>query len=332
MRQLQASCFGPPQDVLAVVDTDDPPLAAGEVRLACHAVGLNFLDVMLCRGEYPGQQSPPVTPGVEAVGQVVEVAPGVPMMVGQTVLACPTMPAGALGERVAVSAALTVPVPPGGDSVQLAALPVTYQTAWFALRRARLAEGDTVLVHGGAGGVGTAVTQLATAWGARVIATAGGADKVSVCLKQGAAAAIDYLTDDFTRAVAEFTNGRGVDVVIDPVGGAVFSRSLGCLALEGRIVPVGAAGGRPQPVDPLALSAANVSVVGLSWGSAYPYERPAEVRAAYAELLAMLGSQVRPVIDRVIGLEDVPAALADLEARRTIGKIVVRLEGVCHDR
>jgi NADPH2:quinone reductase len=283
--------------------------------------------VMLCRGMYPGQPQP-VTPGVEVVGQIIEAAPGAAASVGEIVLACPTMPRGALGERVAVSAALTIPVPPGADPVQLAALPVTYQTAWFALRRAALAEGETVLVHAGAGGVGIAVTQLATAWGARVIATAGGPEKVAVCREQGAMAAIDYRADDFVRAVAEITHGRGADVVIDPVGGDVFARSLSCLAFEGRIVPAGAAGGRPVPVDPLALAAANVSVIGLSWGSAYPYQRPAEVRAAYAELFAMLGSQVRPVIDRVIGLEEVPAALADLEARRTIGKIIVQPGGV----
>jgi NADPH:quinone reductase len=327
MRQLQATRFGAPEDVLAVTDAEDAPLADGEVRLACHAVGLNFLDVMLCRGMYPGQPQP-VTPGVEVVGQIVEAAPGAAATVGEIVLACPTMPRGALGERVAVSAALTIPVPPGAYPVQLAALPVTYQTAWFALRRAALAAGETVLVHAGAGGVGIAVTQLATAWGARVIATAGGPEKVAVCREQGAMAAIDYRADDFVRAVAEITHGHGADVVIDPVGGDVFARSLSCLAFEGRIVPAGAAAGRPVPVDPLALAAANVSVIGLSWGSAYPYQRPAEVRAAYAELFAMLGSQVRPVIDRVIGLEEVPAALADLEARRTIGKIIVQPGGV----
>jgi NADPH:quinone reductase len=327
MRQLQARRFGAPQDVLAVTDAEDAPLADDEVRLACHAVGLNFLDVMLCRGEYPGQQQP-VTPGVEVVGQVVEAAPGAAAAEGEIVLACPTLPRGALGERVVVSGALTIPVPPGADPVQLAALPVTYQTAWFALRRAALAEGETVLVHAGAGGVGIAVTQLATAWGARVIATAGGPEKVAVCRAQGAAAAIDYRTDDFVRAVAELTDGRGADVIIDPVGGDVFARSLSCLAFEGRIVPAGAAGGRPVPVDPLALTAANVSIIGLSWGSAYPYQRPAEVRAAYEELFGMLGSQVRPVIDRVVGLAETPAALADLEARRTVGKIIVQPGGV----
>jgi NADPH2:quinone reductase len=324
MRQLQATALGAPQDVLTVADADEPPLAPGEIRIACHAVGLNFLDVTLCRGGYPGQAAPPFTPGVEVAGRVAEVGPGVPFREGDMVLACPAMPRGALGERVVIDASLAVPVPPDADPVQLAALPVTYQTAWFALRRAGLVKGETVLVHAAAGGVGVAVTQLATAWGARVIATAGGEHKLSVCLAQGATAAIDYEKDDFVREVTRLTGGHGADVVIDPVGGDVFARSLDCLAFEGRIVPAGTAGGRPPLVDPIALTGKNVSVVGLSWGSAYPWERPAEVRTAYAELISMLGSHVRPVIDRVVGLADAPVALADLEARRTVGKVVVR--------
>lgn len=327
MRQLQAARLGAPQDVLAVVDADDPPLAPGEIRIACHAVGLNFLDITLCRGGYPGQPEPPLTPGVEVAGQVIEASPGASVNVGDTVLACPAMPRGALGERVVIDSSLAVPVPQDADPVLLAALPVTYQTAWFALRRAGLAAGETVLVHAGAGGVGVAVTQLATAWGARVIATAGGKRKLAVCLEQGATEAIDYQADDFVREVARLTGGRGVNVVIDPVGGDIFTRSLQCLAFEGRIVPAGAAGGRPPLIDPMALTGANVSVVGLSWGSAYPWQRAAEVRAVYAELIRMLGAQVRPIIDRVTGLAEAPAALADLEARRTIGKIVVRPTG-----
>ena len=137
MRQLQAACLGAPQDVLAVVDADDPPLAPGEIRIACHAVGLNFLDITLCRGGYPGQPEPPLTPGVEVAGRVIEAAPGASVDVGDTVLACPALPRGALGERVVIDSSLAVPVPKDADPVLLAALPVTYQTAWFALRRAR---------------------------------------------------------------------------------------------------------------------------------------------------------------------------------------------------
>jgi NADPH2:quinone reductase len=328
MRQLQAVQHGDPREVLALVDVEDPPLRRDEIRIACSAVGLNFLDVMLCRGTYPAQPPPPVTPGVEVAGRVVEAGAEAGFRVGDTVLACPTMPAGALGERVVVKAALAVAVPSDADPLQLAALPVNYQTAWFSLRRAQVTGGETVLVHAGAGGVGIAATQLATAWGARVICTAGGPRKTRLCLEQGADVAIDYTDEDFVARARELTDGRGVDIVLDPVGGEVFGRSLQCLAFEGRIVPIGAAGGLPDPVDPMALTAANVSVVGLSWGSAYPYRRPDEVRAVYGELVGMLGNQVRPVLDRVVDLAGTSDALGDLEARRTIGKIVVRPEGV----
>jgi NADPH2:quinone reductase len=326
MRQLQAAGFGAPSDVLRVVDVADPELGPGEVRLAGRTVGLNFLDAMLCRGSYPVRPTPPFTPGVEVVGEIVEVGAEVTdRHVGERVLACPTLPRGALGERVVVDAGLTVVVPPDADAVELAALPVNYQTAWFALRRARVVAGETVLVHAGAGGVGIAAIQLATAWGARAIATAGGPDKVAVCLAQGASEAIDYRADDFGVEVERLTQRRGVDIVIDPVGGSVFARSLACLAFDGRIVPIGTAGGHPDPVDPMAFTATNTSLVGLSWGSAYPQLRPAEVGAAYLDLFAMLGRQVRPVIDRVVALDEVPQALTDLENRATIGKIVVRI-------
>jgi NADPH2:quinone reductase len=324
MLQLQATRHGAPQDVLSVTDAHEPPLGSSDVRVSCEAVGLNFLDVMLCRGTYPQLPAPPYTPGVELVGTVVEVGPAASAVVGQRVLGCPALPRGALGERVVIDELLTVRVPDDADPVELAALPVNYQTAWFALRRAGLAAGDTVLVHAGAGGVGIATIQLAVAWGARVIATAGGTAKTQICLDQGAEVAIDYRNVDFRGAVWDLTSGRGVDVVIDPVGGDVFTRSLEVLALEGSIVPIGSAGGVAAPVDPMALTAANISVVGLSWGSTYPVQRPDAVHAVYRELFGMLGTSVRPVIDRVVGLDEAPGALADLEARRTVGKIVVR--------
>ena len=325
MRQLQAHAFGEPHNVLRVERVSEPTVSAGQVQLACVAVGLNFLDVMLCRGVYPQQPPPPLTPGVEVVGEVIAAAPDVALAVGTRVLACPTLPNGALGDHVVVSANLVTPLPDGVDPVLAAALPVNYQTAWFALRRAQLQPGETVLIHAAAGGVGIAATQLARAWGARVIAVAGGAHKTSVCQSQGADVIIDHHTEDFVRVVEERTGGAGVDVVVDPVGGDVFARSLGCLAFEGRIIAVGSAGGNPPAVDPMALTAANVSLIGLSWGSAYPWQRPSEVQHAYRSLFSMLGNEVRPVVDRVVSLAEAPHALSDLSTRKTVGKIVVRL-------
>lgn len=325
IRRLLAYRHGEPADVLAVAEVpDDPPPGPGQVTVAVHAVGLNFLDVMLCRGTYPVRPEPPMTPGVEVAGRVVAAGPGAEHLSDVDVVACPALPHGALGQTVTLDAALATPLPDGFDPVLAAALPVTYQTAWWALERAGAGAGQTVLVHAGAGGVGIAATQLAVARGARVICTAGGPEKLAVCRDNGAALAVDYRAEDFVTAVRDAAGA--VDVVLDPVGGDVFTRSLSCLDFEGRIVAIGAAGGPPPPVDPMALVAANATLIGLSWGSAYPWRRPERVREVYAELFALCAAgAVRPPVSRTSTLDEAPAALADLAARRTTGKIVVRV-------
>jgi NADPH2:quinone reductase len=322
VKRLVAYGDGEPQDVLAVADVpDDPPPGPGQVIVAVEAVGLNFLDVMLCRGAYPVKPEPPVTPGVEFSGRLLT-GPDA----GRAVIGCPALPRGALGETVTIDADLVVPRPGTLDPVTAAAIPVTYQTAWFSLERARVSTGDTVLVHAGAGGVGVATTQLALARGARVICTAGGPAKTALCRANGAELAIDYHAEDFVKAVGDATGGAGVDIVVDPVGGDVFTRSLDCLAFEGRIVAVGAAAGPPPAVDPMRLVARNATLVGVSWGSAYPWQRPDQVAAAYEALFELyLAGAVRPSINRVEPLNRAPAALADLAAGRSTGKIVVQI-------
>ncbi|GIM97084.1 zinc-binding dehydrogenase [Paractinoplanes toevensis] len=320
IRRLIATEPGGPRDVLRLASLpDDPPPGPGQVRLAVRAVGLNFLDVSLCRGEYPVRPDPPMTPGVEASGRVLDAGPGAEHLVGREVVACPALPHGALGDTVTIDAGLVVERPSDVDPATAAALPVTYQTAWFALDRARLAAGETLLVHAGAGGVGIATIQLAVARGARVVATAGTPAKLAICRAQGAAVAIGY--GEFETVAGE------VDVVVDPVGGDLLSRSLDCLAFEGRLVSVGMAGGPPPPVDPARLIARNADLIGLSWGSRYPWTRPAEVRAAYRELFRRCAAgELRPPISRVVPLAEAPAALADLADRRTTGKIIVRID------
>jgi NADPH2:quinone reductase len=327
IRRLAAYEHGEPADVLSVAELpDDPPPGPGQVTVAVRAVGLNFLDVMLCRGTYPVRPEPPMTPGVEVAGRVVAAGPGAEHLSDVDIVACPALPHGALGDTVTLDAALATPLPAGFDPVVAAALPVTYQTAWWALERAGAGAGQTVLVHAGAGGVGIAATQLAVARGARVIGTAGGAEKLAVCRDNGADLAVDYREEDFVAAVRDATGGTGVDVVLDPVGGDVFTRSLSCLDFEGRVVAIGAAGGPPPPVDPMALAAANATLIGLSWGSAYPWRRPERVRDVYAALFALCATgQVRPPVSRTTTLDEAPAALSDLAARRTTGKIVVRV-------
>lgn len=320
--------FGEPGDVLRVTERPQGALEQGQIRLRSEAVGLNFLDVMMCRGDYPGVRVPPFVPGVEVAGVVIEAAEGSEHPVGAHVLACPALPHGALGDEVVIASSLAVRRPSTVDAVTAAALPVTYQTAWFALDRARLAPGETVLINAGAGGVGIATIQLARSRGLRVIATAGGPEKTAVCLAQGADLAIDYRDADVVDLVRAATGGEGVAAVVDPVGGAMTALSLDCLAFEGRLVAVGTAAG-PSQIDPAALMARNVDVVGLSWGSRYPWERPARVREVYDALFDLVAEgRVRPLIDRVVALDDAGAALDDLAARRTRGKTIVVLDRV----
>lgn len=323
MRRLLAYAHGEPEQVLAVAEVaDDPPPGDGQVQLAVEAVGLNFLDVMLCRGDYPQRPEPPFTPGVEVTGRVVAAGAGAEALLGHDVIACPTLPGGALGETATVSAELVTRRPAELPAVAAVGLPVTYQTAWFALARAGLMAGETVLVHAAAGGVGVAITQLAIACGARVICAAGGPAKTAICRDQGAELVVDYQRGDFAEAVQAATGGRGADIVVDPIGGYVLARSLDCLAFEGRLVAVGA----PPAVDPMRLVAQNATLIGLSWGSAYPWQRPAEVAQAYQELFALhRAGAIRPPVSRVVSLEEAPAALADLAACRTTGKVVVRV-------
>ncbi|HEY5154392.1 MAG TPA: zinc-binding dehydrogenase, partial [Acidimicrobiales bacterium] len=189
--------------------------------------------------------------------------------------------------------------------------------------RAGLRAGESVLVHAGAGGVGSAAIQLAKARGARVIATAGGADKVARCLDLGADAAVDYRAEDFVAATNEFTSGRGADVIYDSVGGDTFDGSRRCVAFEGRIVVVGFAGGRIADAPTNHLLVKNYSVVGLHWGL-YRSRQPALVRTCHDDLVRLHATgAIAPLIGAVRPLRDAPDALADLAARATVGKVVL---------
>ncbi|HEX2173863.1 MAG TPA: NADPH:quinone oxidoreductase family protein, partial [Dehalococcoidia bacterium] len=233
---------------------------------------------------------------------------------------------GALAEQVAVPESVLTPVPDDMDPVDAAALFVTYQTGYLALhRRAQIKSGEVLLVHAGAGGVGSAAIQLGKAAGARVIATAGGPEKVTVCRELGADRAIDYLTEDFVQVVREETDGRGADVIYDPVGGEIFDRSRRCIAWEGRLIVIGFTGGRIAAAPTNHVLLKNYSVVGLYAGE-YTKMNPTVWNEGLAALLRLYESgAIRPLVrDRVPFLE-VPAGLARLAQRQTVGKVVVEV-------
>jgi NADPH2:quinone reductase len=206
-----------------------------------------------------------------------------------------------------------------------AALPITYQTAHVALHhRAQLKSGETVLVHAGAGGVGSAAIQIARAAGARVIATAGGPEKVEVCKDLGAEIAIDYRVENFVEVVKEATEGRGADVTFDPVGGDVFDGSRRCVAFEGRIVVIGFASGRIAEAPTNHVLVKNYSVVGMHWGL-YTRVMPDLIRSTHEDLMRLYDNGgIDPLISETVSFEELPKALNKLGSRSTYGKIITR--------
>lgn len=247
-------------------------------------------------------------------------------LLGHRVIALPRSGSGGFTEQTVAPTATVFPIPDSLDDVKAAALLVTYQTGHVALhRRAAIQPGETLLVHAGAGGVGSAAIQLGLAAGARVFATAGGPEKVQVCRDLGAELVVDYRAGDFVDAVKAATEGRGADVIYDPVGGDTFDRSRKCIAFEGRILVVGFTGGRFADAPTNHVLIKNYSVVGVHWGL-YNFHDPPVILDAHDDLMRLHGDGViDPLVSRVIGLDDVPTALASLATRGTYGKVVTRV-------
>lgn len=308
---------------LTVSELPDPVVGPGQLGVEVRSAGCNFFDILLVQGRYQVKPPFPFVPGGEIAGVVYAVGEGVTGFApGDRVLAA--VPMGGYAERIAIPAALAHRMPDGLGFDEGAALPIVYPTSYAALvYRAALQRGETLLVHAAAGGVGLAAVQIGKALGARVIATAGGADKVRVALEAGADEGIDYEAEDFVERVRELTGGRGADVIYDPVGGDVFDRSLKCIAWNGRLLVIGFASGRIPSVAANRILLKNVSVVGLHWG-AYAKHEPARVPETFEALFRLhADKQIRPVIYRAFPLAEAPAALAALGGRRTHGKVVL---------
>lgn len=324
MRAWRVHEFGEPVDVLALEDVPSVAPGPGEIAVAVAAASLNFPDVLLCRGEYQVKPELPFTPGSEVAGTVTAVGEGVDTVrEGERVIAIPKFGNGGLAEETLAAAATVYPIPVSLDWPAAAALHITYQTGHLALhRRAALQPGETLLVHAGAGGVGSAAIQLGRAAGARVFATAGGPEKVQVCRDLGAEVVVDYRSDDFVTAVKDATDGGGADVIYDPVGGDTFDRSRKCVAFEGRILVIGFTGGRIADVPTNHALVKNYSVVGVHWGL-YNLMEPKLIGETHDELIRLhTAGEIAPLVSEVLPLEDAPAALARLASRGTWGKVV----------
>jgi len=327
MRAWRASKLGRADEVLQLEEVASPVAGPGQVLVAVEAAGLNFPDNLMLAGQYQVRMPLPFTPGIELAGTVIATGEGTTTPVGQRVIAECIDTGGALAELVAVPERSVYRIPAAMDAADAAALYITYQTGHLALvQRARLRPDEVLLVHAGAGGVGSAAVQLGKALGARVIATAGGPDKVAVCTRLGADVAIDYLSEDFVAAVKGATGGRGADVIYDPVGGDVFDRSRRCIAWEGRLLVIGFTSGRiPQlPTNHVLLK--NYAVMGVYAGD-YRTRDPAVLREAHNALLQLYSQgAIRPLIHEQVRFDaDVPAAMLRIADRKTVGKIIVRM-------
>ena len=319
MRAVQVITPTGPRDV-EIREVPEPTAGPDQVLIDVHRVGISFPDLLLSKGEYQLKPEPPFSLGVDVAGTVVS-GPG--FEPGQRVAA--VFGYGGAQERVAMPADSTFALPDALSFDEGAALPMNYLTAQFALaERGGLREGETVLVHGAAGGVGTATIQVARGMGARTIAVVSTDEKAQVARDAGADEVV--LVDGFKDAAKELTGGQGVDVVLDVVGGDLFMDSLRVLAPQGRLLVVGFAAGQGIPevkVNRLLLN--NVDVRGVGWG-AFAMLRPGYMHQQWAALVPMIESgAVKPPIGRVYDLEDFGQALVDMEERRTLGKSVVRV-------
>ena len=308
---------------LGVSELPDPAVGPGQLGVEVRAAGCNFFDILLVQGRYQVKPPFPFVPGGEIAGVVREVGSGVTgFAAGDRVLA--GVPIGGYAERASIPAALAHPMPESMSFEEGAAFPIVYPTSYAGLvYRAGLRPGETLLVHAAAGGVGLAAVQIGKALGARVIATAGGHDKLHVAHEAGADILIDYTDEDFVERVKEFTHGRGADVIYDSVGGDVFDRSLKCIAWNGRLLVIGFASGKIPSVAANRILLKNISVVGLHWGAYARYE-PARVPETFAALFRLYEEKkIRPVIFDRYPLERASDALAALGGRKSYGKVVL---------
>lgn len=321
--------FGEPRDVLEAGSVSFEGVDGDNVLIAVEAIGLNFLDVMVCRGLYGADVVLPLTPGAEVTGKVLAVGPGVrSVSAGDRVSALSPTGAGGFAGVVALPERAVCPIPDDLPAEDAASLLVTYHTAHVSLvRRANLREGEWVLVHAGAGGTGSAAIQIALSRGARVIATSRSAEKAEVLRALGAHVVVNSAHEDFVDVVLEATSGKGADVILDPVGGETFQRSLECIAFEGRLIPVGWASGVPSQLDLLQVLQRNITLIGVSWGAVYPTRAPGVVQETHQQILEGWRVGVfRPLVRHVAPFSELPTAVQALAEGAVVGKAVVRLE------
>jgi NADPH2:quinone reductase len=322
MKAWRVHAWGEPETMtLDEVEMLETP--AGQVRIRNHAAALNFFDILQVQGKYQVKPPFPFTPGAEVAGVVDAVGWGVTSVKeGDRVMAIPR--GGAFAEYSLAPEASTFAMPEAMSFEAAASIPIVYQTGYFAFtHRYRIREGEWLLVHAGASGVGMAAIQIGKALGAKVIATAGSAAKLAFAREQGADHAVDYTDAGWVDRVKEITHGHGADTIYDPVGGDIFDLSTKCVAGEGRILIIGFAAGRIPSIALNRVLLKNISIVGVLWGG-YVISHPDYERHAHAELMKWYeAGKLKPSVNAVYPFREAPRGLRDLAERKVRGKAVL---------
>lgn len=312
-------------EVLRLEEIPAPVPGPGQIMVAVCACGVNFADSLILRGSYQVKPPLPFSPGAEICGVVEALGPGVETLrIGDRVAG--TCGYGGYAQKALMPAHAVIPLPGGMDDLVAAAFPIVYGTSHIALRhRARLKPGETLAVHGAAGGVGLTAVEIGKALGARVIATASSPEKLAVAREHGADELIDSSCEDVRERIKALTGGQGADVIYDPVGGDMFDASLRAIAFEGRILVIGFAGGRIPQIPANILMVKNVDVIGVNWG-AYLEKSPDVTRDSFSELAGWyVEGGIRPYVSDVFPLEKTPDAIRHVMERRARGKVVVTM-------
>ena len=331
MRAIEITTPGPP-DVLRLVDRLDPSPSAGEVLIAVDAAGVNRPDLMQREGTYPPPKGVTDIPGLEVAGRIVALGRNAPCsasgrvwQIGDEV--CGLVAGGGYAEQCVAPGLACLPVPMGLSMIDAAAIPETFFTVWTnVFERGRLQPGESLLVHGGTSGIGTAAIQLAAARGATVYATAGSDAKCAACLELGAAAAINYRTDDFVARLKDLTAGRGVDVILDIMGGSYTARNIQSLARDGRLVQIGLIGGAVAEIPLAPIILRRLTLTGSTLRIRTPAEKGQIALALEREVWPLFASrQIGAGVSRTFPLERAADAHRHLESGEAVGKLVLRV-------
>lgn len=321
MRAIEIASPGGP-DVLRVVQRPVPRIRDGELLVRVTAAGVNRPDVMQRMGKYPPPPGASDIPGLEISGEIVAAASGGRFTPGDAV--CALVAGGGYAEYCAVPEVQCLPVPEGVSLGHAAAIPETFFTVWTNLfQRAALARGETVLVHGGSSGIGTTAIQLAIAFGAKVFTTAGTDERCLACEQLGAMP-INYKKEDFVAVVRQGTNGLGVDVILDIVGGDYLPRNIECLAMNGRLVQIGLIGGSRAAIDMRPILQKRLTLTGSTLRARTPAEKGAIARDLEAHVWPLFArGGIRAIVDAEFPLDQAAEAHRALEAGRIFGKAIL---------